>query len=250
MSANNALAVQCGSWLKPVLGRKSRIAHASFLAKRGDRYLVWGTGFGAFRNHINEIAEWNGQEWLFLKPKIGSMVLVEDEDTIYTYGNGKEPWTIYGTRASMFPMLTANNHTTTINSANAITTTGNIVTTSPSNTFIVDVPPRPQLAVGDLVWHKVSKRGPYVLISKKETDFFCEVPSNSGRRDDVSLTSMRVNDTWVVLDKRGRFSSIPGAALTQEKPTKLVNTVGKYIAAALMVIFFPATLAIWAMVRS
>lgn len=250
MSARSDTAAQRG-WMKPVISRRTHIPHASFLAKRGDRYLVRSSGYGDFRSHINEIAEWDGQDWVFAAPKPGDRVLVEDEDAIYIYKDVDDIWSFYGSKASVFPMLTMGNGNTTL-TTNSLTTTSNQTTTYATNNltasgghFVIDVPPKAQLTVGDVVWHKISKHGPYVLISKRETDFYREIPSNSGRRDEVSLTSIRVDDTWVVLDRRGRLQSIPGAALTKEKPERLTNKALYGIFAVLMIVFFPAVFVIW-----
>jgi len=244
VSVGKAQIARRGAWLRPVLGRKSSIPHASFLAKKGDRYLVWESGFGEFRNRGNQIAEWNGSEWLFTEPTNGDAVLVEEEDTVYIYGGSKRRWIVHGNSASKSKMLNVNNQTMTINSASSVTTSGDVetFTITNCNCLKVESPPKRQMEVGDLVWHKITKRGPFVLIAKQETDFYREVSASSGRRDSVSLSSIRVDSTWVVLDRRGRLSSIPEAALTDQEPSRMVSKVAL---TTIMLVFFPVTIGIW-----
>lgn len=59
----------------------------------GDRYLINGTGTGAWAGQDYDIAEWNGSSWDFTTPTTGTFVGVDDEtDGIYYFG-GSGPWT-------------------------------------------------------------------------------------------------------------------------------------------------------------
>lgn len=58
----------------------------------GDRYLINGTGTGAWAGQDFDIAEWNGSSWDFTTPTTGSYVSVDDEtDGLYYFG-GTGPW--------------------------------------------------------------------------------------------------------------------------------------------------------------
>lgn len=52
----------------------------------GDRYIVGPSATGDWSGHDNEIAEWDGSQWVF-GPTLteGLIVYVADEDKIYTY---------------------------------------------------------------------------------------------------------------------------------------------------------------------
>jgi len=45
----------------------------------GDRYLINGTGQGAWSGHDNQIAEWNGSSWIFTTPTAGTFVSADNE---------------------------------------------------------------------------------------------------------------------------------------------------------------------------
>lgn len=54
----------------------------------GDRYLVsWpaSAATGAWENHDNELAEWNGTSWDFTPVSEGMAMWIEDEDIVYVY---------------------------------------------------------------------------------------------------------------------------------------------------------------------
>jgi len=58
----------------------------------GDRYLINGTGTGAWASHDYEIAEYDGASWDFTVCSTGTFVSVDDEtDGIYYFG-GTGPW--------------------------------------------------------------------------------------------------------------------------------------------------------------
>jgi len=58
----------------------------------GDRYLINGTGTGAWAGHDYEIVEYNGSSWEFTTVTTGTFVSVDDEtDSIYYFG-GAGPW--------------------------------------------------------------------------------------------------------------------------------------------------------------
>ncbi len=51
----------------------------------GDRYIVAPTGAGAWLNHDNEIAEWNGASYAFTVPNVNEKVVVTDEGLTYVF---------------------------------------------------------------------------------------------------------------------------------------------------------------------
>jgi hypothetical protein len=58
----------------------------------GDRYLINGTGTGAWAGQDFDVAEWNGASWDFTTPTTGTYVSVDDEtDGLYYFG-GTGPW--------------------------------------------------------------------------------------------------------------------------------------------------------------
>ncbi|MCC6681635.1 MAG: DUF2793 domain-containing protein [Phycisphaeraceae bacterium] len=57
----------------------------------GDRYIVGSSPSGAWSGNPNDLAEWDGSQWLFLAPQIGWPVYVTDEQVLY-YWNGTT-WT-------------------------------------------------------------------------------------------------------------------------------------------------------------
>ncbi|MFZ5479065.1 MAG: DUF2793 domain-containing protein [Myxococcota bacterium] len=78
----------------------------------GDRYLVMGTGQGAWANQTGKIAEWTGSAWTFTAPNKGMTVHVEDEGTDLSY-NGTA-WVNIGAsvdHASLLNLGTGNPHT-------------------------------------------------------------------------------------------------------------------------------------------
>jgi hypothetical protein len=77
------------SWLAAV---KDRMTSPPSSPSSGDRYLIDGTGTGAWSGHDGEIAEWNGSSWTFTVPSDGSTVTVQDEDTPYTQTEASSPW--------------------------------------------------------------------------------------------------------------------------------------------------------------
>lgn len=52
-------------------------------AELGDAYLVPSGASGDWGDHPDEIALFTSRGWVFISPKIGTLVLVEDEDTYY-----------------------------------------------------------------------------------------------------------------------------------------------------------------------
>ena len=59
----------------------------------GDRYLINGTGAGAWAGHDNEIAEWNGSAWVYTAPTTGMRVGADDEPNVAFYLYGGVSWT-------------------------------------------------------------------------------------------------------------------------------------------------------------
>lgn len=58
----------------------------------GDRYLINGTGAGAWAGQDNNIAEWDGTQWVFTTPTTGTFVSADDESGIL-YHFGGSSWT-------------------------------------------------------------------------------------------------------------------------------------------------------------
>lgn len=58
----------------------------------GDRYLINGTGTGAWAGQDNDVAEWDGAAWVFYTPTTGTYISVDDEtDGLYYFGGSS--WT-------------------------------------------------------------------------------------------------------------------------------------------------------------
>lgn len=54
----------------------------------GDRYLIDGTGAGAWSGQDNKIAEWDGAAWVFTTPTLGMFVSADDESNLLYYYGG------------------------------------------------------------------------------------------------------------------------------------------------------------------
>jgi hypothetical protein len=53
----------------------------------GDRYLINGTGAGAWAGQDNNIAEWDGAAWVYTTPTVGTFVAADNEsDRLYCFG--------------------------------------------------------------------------------------------------------------------------------------------------------------------
>ena len=77
------------AWLSPV---KDRLTAPPASPLAGDRYLIDGTGTGAWTDHNGEVTEWDGTAWTFTTPIDGTTVTVQDEDTPYTQTEASSPW--------------------------------------------------------------------------------------------------------------------------------------------------------------
>lgn len=60
----------------------------------GDRYLINDAPTGAWSGHPNEIAEWDGSQWVFFVPDEGWAVFIEDIDLLKTFQSGD--WVSFG----------------------------------------------------------------------------------------------------------------------------------------------------------
>ncbi len=78
-------AVSGLSWKGKVLD-KDVLDPTPLTPATGDRYLIAGTGAGAWTGHDNEIAEWDGSAWFYDDPATGDVVKVLDEGEWYMYG--------------------------------------------------------------------------------------------------------------------------------------------------------------------
>ena len=58
----------------------------------GDRYLINGTGAGAWAGQDNNIAEWNGSGWDYTAPTTGMRVGADDEPNVAFYLFGGSTW--------------------------------------------------------------------------------------------------------------------------------------------------------------
>ena len=58
----------------------------------GDRYLINGTGAGAWAGQDNNIAEWNGSAWIYTNPTTGMRVGADDEPNVAFYLFGGSSW--------------------------------------------------------------------------------------------------------------------------------------------------------------
>jgi len=59
----------------------------SLTPSTGDRYLIDGTGAGAWAGKDNKIAEWDGAAWQYTTPTTGTYTSCDDEtDGLYYYG--------------------------------------------------------------------------------------------------------------------------------------------------------------------
>ena len=54
----------------------------------GDRYLINDAATGDWSDHPNEIAEWDGSQWVFDVPSEGGAVFIEDVDLLKVYQTG------------------------------------------------------------------------------------------------------------------------------------------------------------------
>ncbi len=60
----------------------------SLTPSSGDRYLINGTGAGAWSGHDNEIAEWDGSAWQYTSPSTGMYTSVDDTNDALFYYSG------------------------------------------------------------------------------------------------------------------------------------------------------------------
>jgi len=62
----------------------------------GDRYLVDDTPTGDWSGQPNDIAEWDGSQWVFFDPNEGWAVFLEDVDLLKVYDSGQSDWIAFG----------------------------------------------------------------------------------------------------------------------------------------------------------
>lgn len=58
----------------------------------GDAYIVASGGSGAWASHDDDVAKWNGTEWIFTVPTEGMSALVTSEGTIYFWDAATSAW--------------------------------------------------------------------------------------------------------------------------------------------------------------
>lgn len=54
----------------------------------GDTYIVAATATGAWEGHEDEIALWDGAEWVFYEPRTGWTAVIEDEKVLAGFFTG------------------------------------------------------------------------------------------------------------------------------------------------------------------
>jgi hypothetical protein len=105
-------------WQNSVLSRANN--PSLFQPQNGDRYLIIATANGDWTGKENNIAEWNGTDWLFTMPTNGMSVKVDNEDmAIYHYegnypGGSWEKIPMSTVRAGMADRVTSNEYESTV----------------------------------------------------------------------------------------------------------------------------------------
>ncbi len=80
-----------GEWQDSVI-TASVLDPSSLTPATGDRYLINGTGVGAWNGQDNNIAEWNGTGWDYTVPTTGMRVGADDEPNVAFYLFGGTNW--------------------------------------------------------------------------------------------------------------------------------------------------------------
>ncbi|MDP1614325.1 MAG: DUF2793 domain-containing protein [Methylococcales bacterium] len=75
----------------------------------GDRYLINGTGTGAWSANSYDITTWDGAAWIFAVKREGMIVWAKDEDKYYFY-NGTV-WAVAEFHAKSHAITSATDHT-------------------------------------------------------------------------------------------------------------------------------------------
>jgi len=83
------------SWKPPV---KTRTNTPPVSPTSGDRFLIMTGASGVWAGHDSEITEWDGNKYLFVTPRDGTVVMVEDEEIPYVQTESSTPyiWTPLG----------------------------------------------------------------------------------------------------------------------------------------------------------
>jgi len=115
------------AWLDPVLDNDLSGPPGSPVT--GARYIVNPTGSGAWLDHNNDIAEYNGATWDFTDPASGNAVLVTDESAQFSW-NGTSWIQISTTDHGALAGLGDDDHTQYHNDARASTWLGTKSTTN------------------------------------------------------------------------------------------------------------------------
>lgn len=76
--------IQGVEWQDSVLD-KDTLDPTSLTPTTGDRYIIAGTGAGAWAGQDNNIAEWNGSSWDFTTATEGFAAWIDDEDVAYVF---------------------------------------------------------------------------------------------------------------------------------------------------------------------
>jgi hypothetical protein len=72
----------------------------------GDRYIVKATGLGDWAGHDNDIAEYDGEDWVFTEPVSGSATIVDDETIVYVFSGSA--WV--ASRGALHNLVDTTNH--------------------------------------------------------------------------------------------------------------------------------------------
>lgn len=87
-------ALQGLDWQESVLDRDLTAPPGA--PATGDRYIVAAVGSGTWLGQDNNIAEWDGAQWVFTAPNEGYTLTVEDEDRIVIWTGAT--WAYFGSR--------------------------------------------------------------------------------------------------------------------------------------------------------
>jgi len=98
----------------------------------GDRYLINGTGTGAWSANSNDITTWDGAAWIFAVKREGMMVWVKDEDKYYSYSG--TAWSIITFHAQSHAITSTADHTSSATSGKMLKADANGLPIDATNT--------------------------------------------------------------------------------------------------------------------
>ena len=100
----------------------------------GDRYLINGTGTGAWAGQDYNIATWDGTQWVFYAKRVGMMTWVKDESKYYTY-TAVNTWTATAaTHAQQHAITSTSDHTSSATPGKILKADANGLPVNASNT--------------------------------------------------------------------------------------------------------------------